>query len=225
VSADGSIIVGQGNSNAGAEAFRWTQAGGMVGLGDLAGGSFSSSANAVSADGSAVVGQANSASGNEAFLWDATHGMRSLREVLVSDFDLGASLAGWTLTAANDISADGQFIVGSGTNPNGNSEAWIARLGPALALPGNFNNDSAVDAADYVLWRKNFSGDQAMYNAWRANFGASLGPGSGSALPSADPLSAAVPEPAALVQLLLTAAGMSLGRRSKARPVSKLVRA
>jgi hypothetical protein len=67
---------------------------------------------------------------------------------------------------------------------------------------GDFNADGAVDAADYVVWRKNFSGDLTMYDAWRSNFGTSLGPGSGSAgYPlgaSAEPLSAAVPEPTAL---------------------------
>jgi hypothetical protein len=31
------------------------------------------------------------------------------------------------------------------------------------------------------MWRKNFSGGQAMYDAWHANFGALLGPGSGAA--------------------------------------------
>jgi hypothetical protein len=70
-------------------------------------------------------------------------------------------------------------------------------------LPGDFNTDVTVDAADYVIWRKNFSGDQAMYDAWRANFGSSLGPGSGSALPSAAPLSAAIPEPAMVPTLLM----------------------
>ena len=33
VSADGSIVVGQGLSASGAEAFRWTMADGMIGLG------------------------------------------------------------------------------------------------------------------------------------------------------------------------------------------------
>ena len=40
VSADGSVVVGSGTSANGYEAFRWTQATGMVGLGDLSGGGF-----------------------------------------------------------------------------------------------------------------------------------------------------------------------------------------
>lgn len=39
-SNDGSIVGGESNSSSGLEAFRWTPGGGMVGLGDLAGGSF-----------------------------------------------------------------------------------------------------------------------------------------------------------------------------------------
>jgi len=41
VSANGSVVVGYGNSANGNEAFRWTQGTGMVGLGDLSGGIFS----------------------------------------------------------------------------------------------------------------------------------------------------------------------------------------
>jgi probable HAF family extracellular repeat protein len=210
VSADGSVIVGIGT---GSEAFRWTQASGMVGIGILPG-FIASLAQDVSADGSLVVGYSGDDwfTPGEAFLWDASHGMRSLRDVLINDFGLGASLAGWTLTSANDISADGQFIVGSGTNPNGNSEAWIARLVPELALPGDFNHDSAVDAADYAVWRKNPTGNytQSDYNIWRTYFGASLGPGSGAVLPSTVPLSAAVPEPAPVALVWIAATSLAI---------------
>jgi hypothetical protein len=82
-----------------------------------------------------------------------------------------------------------------------------------VTATGDFNLDGAVDAADYVVWRKNFSGDQAMYDAWRTNFGASLGPGSGATLPSAAPLSAAVPEPTALALAALAIAPVVLRRK------------
>jgi hypothetical protein len=73
--------------------------------------------------------------------------------------------------------------------------AWSA----VAALPGDFNHDGTVDAADYVDWRK-IDGTQTGYDAWRANFGRALSVGSGSVgYPlgaSAETLSAAVPEPA-----------------------------
>jgi uncharacterized protein YjbI with pentapeptide repeats len=78
-------------------------------------------------------------------------------------------------------------------------------LTAAPGFPGDFNNNGSVDAADYVVWRKN-NGTPAAYNIWRANFGAvspGIGAGSGAALPSAAPLSAAVPEPATLALLAL----------------------
>jgi len=128
VSADGSVVVGRGTPASGdEEAFRWTSGGGMVGLGDLPGGSFYSIAWGVSADGSVVVGTGSSASGSEAFIWDATNGMRSLEDVLNS---YGVDLTGWKLSQARGISADGITIVGYGTNPLGQNEAWVANLSP-----------------------------------------------------------------------------------------------
>jgi hypothetical protein len=42
--------------------------------------------------------------------------------------NLGANLTGWTLTEATGISDDGQVIVGWGTNPSGDQEAWRAEV-------------------------------------------------------------------------------------------------
>jgi len=123
VSGDGSTVVGQGTSESGQEAFLWTSNGGMVGLGDLAGGDFHSVATDVSGDGSVVVGEGNSASGYETFLWDATNGMRELHQLLTG---FGLNLTGWRLDGGASISADGQTIVASGTNPSGVREAWLA---------------------------------------------------------------------------------------------------
>ena len=80
----------------------------------------------------------------------------------------------------------------------------------AVTLPGDYNLNGIVDAADYVVWRKN-DGTQAGYDRWRANFGAtSLGSGadSGAAVDHS-----AVPEPSRGVLLLSSAAFWITRRR------------
>src|ERR1043166_4071537 len=104
VSADGSVVVGLGNSGSGTEAFRWTSSGGMVGLGDLGGGSFFSQAFSGSADSSVVVGLGTSGSGYEAFRWTSGGGMAGL------GFIPGAT----SYSIANGVSADGSVVVGDG---------------------------------------------------------------------------------------------------------------
>lgn len=78
---------------------------------------------------------------------------------------------------------------------------------PSTTTPGDHNNDGVVDAADYVVWRANNLNGQQGYDDWRTNFG-SPGPGLGSG-------AAAVPEPASIVLILLSAcmSGVSLRRR------------
>lgn len=68
------------------------------------------------------------------------------------------------------------------------------------AIPGDFNNNGAVDAADFIVWRKT-DGTPAGYNAWRTHFGQSTA--NGSAPGSAGGSSAVVPEPASLPLFLL----------------------
>ena len=134
VSTDGSVIVGASESANGLEAFRWTQAGGMVGLGALTPGFFNSFAQRVSADGRTVVGQshvpigANQGFRPETFVWRQAGGMQRLQDVLAAQ---GVDVAGWVFTNPTGISADGRVIVGLGTNPQGKPEAWRAVLPPA----------------------------------------------------------------------------------------------
>jgi Concanavalin A-like lectin/glucanases superfamily len=94
------------------------------------------------------------------------------------------------------------------------------------AVTGDYNNNGVVDAADYVLWRKNVGqpggtlpndatganpiGD-AQYNQWRANFGKP--PGSGAAL-------GAIPEPATLALTTLAFGALFYARRKRPQPRS-----
>jgi probable HAF family extracellular repeat protein len=128
VSADGDVVVGIGTSAKGFEAFRWTAAGGVVGLGSLDPADFASMANGVSADGNVVVGVGSGAAdfNGEAFVWFPGAGMLNLREYLLAN---GAgAVQGWRLVDAGSISADGRTICGTGVNPQGRAEGWLARI-------------------------------------------------------------------------------------------------
>jgi hypothetical protein len=76
------------------------------------------------------------------------------------------------------------------------------------ALPGDFNMDGSVDAADYVVWRKNADGlfDQSDYDDWRTNFGTSSG------MASVD--LKAVPEPTAGALMMIMICCAALLRRT-----------
>ena len=129
MSADGSIIIGYGQTNEGSEAFSWTEAGGMVSLGDLEGGTLvTSGALSCSSDASVIVGYGTDATGRKAVIWSDGLGIRSLQDVLVNEHGLGNALDGWTLTEATGVSADGIWIVGRAVNPEGRNEAFIAAV-------------------------------------------------------------------------------------------------
>jgi hypothetical protein len=90
----------------------------------------------------------------------------------------------------------------------------IALVGGPI-LPGDYNLDGKVNAADYVLWRKNpdaHGGTPDGYNTWRANFGNPPGAGSGAGLDGG-----AVPEPGTFGLALVAALGLAGRRRRGAR--------
>ena len=83
-----------------------------------------------------------------------------------------------------------------------------------VRLPGDYNHNGTVDAADYVLWRKS-DGTQTGYNTWRANFGRTAGSGSGVSQ------NTSVPEPTTLVMFVTTLIGYAI---ANARQCHKLMR-
>jgi probable HAF family extracellular repeat protein len=141
ISADGSVIVGSFGS-AVAEAFRWTQGTGMVGLGDLPGGAFHSIANGVSADGSVVVGWSVVSSGNEAFLWTQDTGMMSL-----------GTLPGSLSAEGNAVSGDGSVVVGHSYTASGTEvQAFIwDPINGMRALQDVLVDDFGLDLTGWFL--------------------------------------------------------------------------
>ena len=94
--------------------------------------------------------------------------------------------------------------------------SWKAVTGGDVLLDGDYNGDGKVDAADYVVWRKDpgsFGGDPGGYNTWSANFGATS---SGSAATTA------VPEPGSLLLAVMAVVGCGVFVAAR-RPVPRKV--
>lgn len=62
---------------------------------------------------------------DSAVIWTQAEGIRKVEAVLVA---AGVDLGGWKLRSATGVSADGSVICGTGTNPDGKTEAWVADL-------------------------------------------------------------------------------------------------
>jgi hypothetical protein len=79
-----------------------------------------------------------------------------------------------------------------------------ATIAQTDVLPGDYNSDGKVDAADYIVFRKGQT--TGTYATWRQNFGESLGAGGGFI----------VPEPAISTLLsILCFAGLLANRRRR----------
>ncbi|MCZ8119373.1 MAG: HAF repeat/PEP-CTERM domain-containing protein, partial [Microcystis sp. LE18-22.4A] len=167
LSADGSVVVGSGErENAGIyfnEAFRWTQATGMVGLGDLPGSVFSSQAHEVSADGFVVVGSSRSANVSnpfsEAFRWTQATGMVGLGTLPSSWFQYSSAVG---------VSADGSVVVGGSSSANADEAfRWTqatGMVGLSDLLGGGFGSDASGVSADgsiVVGWSRSTNGSEA----------------------------------------------------------------
>jgi uncharacterized membrane protein len=149
---DGSVIVGQG---LGAEAWRWTEADGAVGIGVLPGFNYLGYAIDVSDDGSVVVGFCGFAIDRKAFIWTEDTGMVELTQYAA---DLGVDLQGWSLATATAISADGTIIGGWAMDQTFNMAGFILDLDAGAPCPEDIDGNSKVDVDDLF----------ALLNAWGA---------------------------------------------------------
>lgn len=142
VSADGCVIVGTSWSESGYQAFRWTQATGMVGLGYLPRGG-PSYAYGVSADGSTVVGWSGD---REAFRWVEGEGMTGLGDLSGGDL----------YSQAISVSGDGSVVVGQGTTPTQQAFTWSEGHGmqgiPGMLEGRDVSTDGSVVVGGAHLW-------------------------------------------------------------------------
>jgi len=117
------------------------------------------------------------------------------------------------------VSNPNEYLFWDEVHPTATVHAILAERAFELltALPGDYNEDGVVDAADYTVWRNNLGAaagtlpndldggaiGQAQYDTWKANFGTTAGSGSG--------LSAnhAAPEPMSVALLLVASAGLA----------------
>ena len=130
----------------------------------------------------------------------ATNGTSVLATASATTAGVAESLDDVTLPAA------GRYYARI-TGADDTIQLYELSLSVVMLLPGDFNFDGYVDAADYVVWRK-IDGTPAGYNAWRTHFGQTAGSGSNTAA------NAAVPEPATLIMILAAAACCLCQRRS-----------
>lgn len=150
------------------EAFRWTPAGGMVGLGDLPGDIFNSQAYACTPDGSVIVGFGTGTTlplKREAMRWTAATGMMGL-----------GGLPGAGRSEAYGVSDDGLVVVGQSSSASG-PQAFRWGAGPGMVglgdLPGGaFNSlarDTNGDGSVVVGRARDATGDVAFI--WTAETG------------------------------------------------------
>jgi probable HAF family extracellular repeat protein len=149
ISRDGKVIIGDivTNTDYQNQAFRWAQETGLVGIGYLAGASFSTAVG-VSQDGKVVVGN----SGTEAFRWTQETGMVGL-----------GTLPGKYTSTVSILSPDGKVIIGTS---DGQAFRWTAEtgmvtLGDALncftriagaSVDGKIVVGTGVHSDDAVFW-------------------------------------------------------------------------
>ena len=193
VTPDGSVVIGTAHGADGLggytyQGFRWTQAGGMLGLGVMGPhGNLGTTAGLdVTASGNLIVGawggDTGVGDGSRAAIWHAGVGWRDLATWLLIEHGLD-EVADWTLVEAMGVSNDGSVIVGWGIDRNNLIEGFVVMVPPEC--PVDFNGDGEVNTLDVLdflnAWtardpRADFNRDGrintldvlAFLNAWNA---------------------------------------------------------
>jgi hypothetical protein len=211
---------GQGGDQ-GPRAVVWNPAGQVTEL-SLLPGATSSKAFDISNSGVSV-GSVATPSSTAAVYWSNTGTVIDLNTLI-------SPTSGWRLEQALAVSDTGwiagigKFDDGPGGAPEPYDRVFMLQVPTVVNLPGDYNNNGRVDAADYVIWRKRLGTPTTLPNdttpgwvlaedrsVWRANFNrtAPVRPASGTAL---------VPEPGTLIlaaaSIFVYVASLSGRRRS-----------
>jgi hypothetical protein len=138
-----------------------------------------------------------------------------LQQIVRTGQALGGSIVTGASLSNNPINELGQ--VAYRAHLENGKEAIVLWTPPELV--GDYNGDGIVDAADYVVWRKNESTtnmlsndplggtiDQDQFNLWRTHFGQTAGSGSAS--------NSGVPEPSPQVTVLVGLTAVLIYRRT-----------
>lgn len=101
------------------------------------------------------------------------------------------------------------------------TEAALA-INQAALLPGDFNHNGTVDAADYTVWRNEGLGPEK-YTEWKTHFGQSSGNQSSGAGQGAGVASAVVQEPVSLVLMasILACGACVFGRITRSESICR----
>ncbi len=162
--ASGSVIVGDSSTTSTDMAVRWVN-GTIAALGGGVGGG--GPAYSVSANGNVVVGLGlNGGITGGPFRWTPVDGLQKIQTLLTA---AGVNITGWSLgyvqtpvaLSLPGVSANGTTITGFGIDPNGRSQAWIARL-PAPGAPQVAAHDFNDDGKSDIAWRDS-SGNAAVW--------------------------------------------------------------
>lgn len=117
VSADGNVIIGNCYDDRGQVAYIWSRESGIARLFDGNGVVFG-----ISGDAGTAIGEAEHYG---PVVWTKSDGALPLVDLLKS---LAIYPDGWRDLQVRAVSGDGSIIGGSGTNPEGQQEGWVARL-------------------------------------------------------------------------------------------------
>lgn len=165
----------------------------------------SSSQTALSVQGleAAALNASVGATGNH---WTHASGSRGTSWISDYIFGTGPYTMDVAIGAAGTVGTYPITAMYVGDGPRGKSTSFNLTITPA-GVPGDYNSNGTVDAADYVLWRNggplqnevDAAGtvNAADYTAWRARFGNAAGSGVSYSI-------AAVPEPSTVLLVLLS---------------------